>query len=298
MNIFVFGLGYSALHYVRSRRSELKNIAGTVRGDAKRADLCAESIDTFIFSAEARDNGLIERLRASENLIVSIGPDASGDPVLNAFAPELMAAPVRRIVYLSTVGVYGDHGGGWVDEQTPPKPASTRSRWRLEAENRWLDFAREKGCDLHILRLAGIYGPGRNALENLHAGKARRIVKAGQVFNRIHVEDIAQAIHACLLRPAIAEQRIWNVTDNEPSPPQDVVAYAAQIAGLPAPPEIAFKDADMTPMARSFYGENKRVSNRALCEELGVALAFPTYREGLLALCNQLEQGRSTNRMA
>lgn len=287
MNLFVFGLGYSALHFVRHHRNGFVRIGGSVRSAEKREALRGERLEAFIFNNDEIQPELKDFLRDCDDLVVSIAPDAQGDPVLRSFGSLLADAPLlKRIVYLSTVGVYGDHDGAWVDESATLKPTSERSIRRVDAEEEWKDFARRHGRDLHILRLAGIYGPGRSAIDNLREGRARRIVKAGQVFNRIHVEDIARSIHACLARPASGEIAVWNVTDNEPCPPQDVVAYAAEIIGVPSPPEIAFEDAQMTPMARSFYGENKRVSNRALREDLGVELAFPTYREGMQALAD------------
>jgi nucleoside-diphosphate-sugar epimerase len=193
------------------------------------------------------------------------------------------AKNLRCVVYLSTVGVYGDHGGGWVDEATPPKPGSPRGRERLAAEAAWQELGRRLGIAVAILRLAGIYGPGQNALVQIARGKARRIVKPGQIFNRIHVGDIAQAVDAAVTRAASG---IFNVTDDEPSPPGDPIAFAAQLMGVPPPPEIPFDDASpsMSPMALSFWRECRRVKNDRLKRELGVVLRYPTYREGLRAL--------------
>lgn len=289
MKVFIFGLGYSALCFVRSHGDAFSSIAGTTRTPEKRDRLRAEGIEAHCFDADAAalapDALLPDAVPGPcDAIIVSIAPDADGDPVLRAFGDRLAQRPPGRVIYLSTVGVYGGHDGRWVDETTPLRPASVRSRWRAHAEMQWTDFARRHGSALDVLRLAGIYGPARNAIQSLRAGKARRIVKAGQVFNRIHVADIAQTIAACLARPADGEIAVWNVTDDEPAPPQDVVAYAARLIGMEPPPEIGFADAQMTPMARSFYGENKRVSNRALRERLGVRLLYPNYREGLRAL--------------
>ena len=284
LNLFVFGLGYSALHFVRQHRNGFVRIGGSVRTIEKRDALRAEGIDAFVFDDEA----ITSFLHDCDDVVVSIGPGDNGDPALRDYRTQLQDMPLlQRIVYLSTVGVYGDHGGARVDESSELRPLSLRSRQRLQAEEAWREFSREKGCDLHILRLAGIYGPGRSAIDNLRNGKAKRIVKPGQVFNRVHVEDIARTIDACLKRPPGDGCRIWNVTDDEPAPPQDVVAHAAQLLDIPPPPETPFDEADMTPMARSFYGENKRVANRALREDLGVALLYPTYREGLRSLLPQ-----------
>jgi nucleoside-diphosphate-sugar epimerase len=227
--------------------------------------------------AELRD-----ALRASDVVLLSAAPDASGDPFiadLRALGTDLAG---KHLLYLSTVGVYGDHDGAWVDEATPLKPTSRRSLWRAAAEQAWLSLGTDYDAAVQIFRLAGIYGPGQNAFENLIAGTAKRLIKPGQVFNRIHVTDIAAALDAALDkgRPGA----IWNVTDNEPAPPQDVVTHAAALMGVAPPPETPFDPATLSPMAASFYGENKRVSNRRLREELGVSLSYPTYREGLAAL--------------
>ncbi len=286
MNLFMFGVGYSALHFARTHRKKFNRIAGTVRTHEKCTALRSDGIEAFVMNGEEAEPAMASALGDYDAWLVSIAPDALGDPVLNRLDPIASLSP-RRIVYLSTIGVYGDHGGAWVDETTPPKPTSLRSRWRLDAEIHWTQFARAHGSDLHILRLAGIYGPGRSAIDNLREGKARRIVKKDQVFNRIHVADIALAIATCFSHPLSGTANVWNVTDSEPSPPQEVVAYAARLLGIEPPPEIPFEKAQMTPMARSFYGENKRVSNEALRERLGVTLTCPTYREGLKSLLDQ-----------
>ncbi|MDP2356275.1 MAG: SDR family oxidoreductase [Beijerinckiaceae bacterium] len=282
MNLFVFGLGYSATHYVQTRRASYAHVAATARSAEKRAALARQKIAAFDFSPEASDQGLRETLATADHLLVSIPPGAQGDPALAHFAGAIEAAPyLRSIVYLSTIGVYGDHAGAWIDESTQPVPSSERSVWRLAAEEGWRKLARDKGIAAHVLRLAGIYGPGQNALVNLRAGTAKRIIKPGQVFNRIHVEDIARAIEAAFAFADPCADRVWNVCDDEPAPPQDVVTYAASLLGVAPPAEIAFETAELSPMARSFYSECKRCSNRAMREELGVRLACPTYREGM-----------------
>ena len=282
MNLFVFGLGYSGLHLVRSRRDRFEQVAGTTRSGAKAEALREEGIRALVFGPEGGDPGIPAALARSDAVLVSIAPDEAGDPTLAAFAEALAAARPPWIGYLSTVGVYGDHGGAWVDEGTPLRPVSRRSRERVAAEEAWSGFGREHDLPVHIFRLAGIYGPGRNALVNLTTGRAKRLVKPGQVFNRIHVEDIAAVLLASMTRPRAGA--VYNLADDEPAPPQDVVAYAAALAGVPPPPEQPFDKASLTPMARSFYGENKRVSNRLIREELGVSLAYPTYRQALVAL--------------
>ncbi len=285
MNLFVFGLGYSASHYALTRRNKYASICATVRSADKRDALMQQRIRAYVFSGNDVEDGLTAQLARADRVLVSIPPGAAGDPAVERFTAALDAAPaLRSIVYLSTIGVYGDHEGAWIDETTPPVPSNDRSVWRLSAENAWRALARRKGASVHVLRLAGIYGPGQNALVNLRAGTARRIVKKGQVFNRIHVEDIARAIDSAFAFPQAGADRVWNVCDDEPAPPQDVVAYAAKLMGVEAPPEIDFETADISPMARSFYSECKRCSNRAMREELRVKLACPTYREGMSQL--------------
>lgn len=214
-------------------------------------------------------------------MLVAIPPGEAGDPCLNQHGADLAASRPRTLVYLSTVGVYGDHGGAWVDEESECRPVSQRARLRLEAESAWRLFAEETGVPVAIVRLAGIYGPGRGPFEKIRAGTARRIVKPGQVFNRIHVEDIAAIIEAAFDRRA---DGVFNGVDNEPAPPEEVLAHAAELLGAPPPPEVAFERAELTPMARTFYDESKRVRNDKIKRELGVRLAYPTYREGLRAI--------------
>ena len=288
MNLFVFGLGYSASYYVRTRGDQYTHVAATARSAEKRDALVRDGLQGFVFSPKTTDDGLVEALHSADRLLVSVPPGADGDPALAQLESALASAPrLRSVVYLSTIGVYGDHGGAWIDETTAPVPSNDRSIWRLAAEDGWRDLARRKSIAAHVLRLAGIYGPGQNALVNLRAGTAKRIIKKGQVFNRIHVEDIARAIDAAFAFADARADRVWNVCDNEPAPPQDVVTYAAQLLGVAPPPEIDFATADMSPMARSFYSECKRCSNRAMREELGVTLACPTYREGIDLLFSQ-----------
>ncbi|MDB5571343.1 MAG: hypothetical protein JWN93_2526 [Hyphomicrobiales bacterium] len=295
MNLFVLGLGYSSLHYVRTRGATYARVVGTVRSAAKRDALRASGVEAFVFSQAETQDGLAEALAGADRLLVSIPPGTDGDPVLaSALRDVILAAPdLRRIVYLSTIGVYGDHGGAWIDEEATPAPSNARSVRRLEAEQAWRDLAREKRTAVHVLRLAGIYGPGQNALVNLAAGTAKRIVKPGQVFNRIHVEDIGRAIDAAFAHADPEASAVWNVSDDEPAPPQDVVAYAARLMNVAPPPELDFDSAPLSPMARSFYGECKRVRNAAMKAQLGVSLAYPTYREALQALWRARE-GRAS----
>ncbi|ULL00127.1 SDR family oxidoreductase [Bradyrhizobium sp. I71] len=275
MRLFILGLGYSARHFVRQHGSSFSHVAGTVRDPAQRNDL--GRLEVHPFSGSRPSQQTVQQVRDADVLLVSIPPGSAGDPAITAFGDVLQEGR-RKVVYLSTIGVYGDHGGAWVDESTPPQAVLDRTRMRVAAEQAWTDAARG---DAAILRLAGIYGPGRNALVTLRAGTARRIIKPGQVFNRIHVDDIASAIMAAIRYP---NGGTWNVCDDEPAPPQDVIAYAAKLMGVAPPPEEAFATADMSAMARSFYASSARVSNAKLKRELGVSLACPTYRHGLDAL--------------
>lgn len=275
MRLFILGLGYSAGQFVRKHGGSFSHIAGTVRDPAQRDDLAG--IEMHAFSGGPPSRETVEQVRDADVLLVSIPPGGAGDPAIAAFGNELRAGR-RKVVYLSTIGVYGDHGGGWVDESTPPQAILDRARMRIAAEQAWMDAARG---DAAILRLAGIYGPGRNALVTLRAGSARRVIKPGQVFNRIHVDDIASTIMAAIQHQGGGT---WNVCDDEPAPPQDVIAYAAKLMGVVPPPEEAFATAEMSAMARSFYASSARVSNAKLKRELGVVLACPTYRHGLDAL--------------
>lgn len=275
MRLFILGLGYSARHFVRKHGDSFSHVAGTVRDPAQRNDLAGLEVHPFSESRPARE--MVQQVRDADVLLVSIPPGGTGDPAIAAFGDVLQGSR-RKVVYLSTIGVYGDHGGAWVDESTLPQAVLDRTRMRVAAEQAWMDTARG---DAVILRLAGIYGPGRNALATLRAGTARRIIKPGQVFNRIHVDDIASAIMAAVHHQGGG---IWNVCDDEPAPPQDVIAYAAKLMGVSPPPEEAFATAEMSAIARSFYASSARVSNAKLKRELGVALACPTYRHGLDAL--------------
>jgi nucleoside-diphosphate-sugar epimerase len=280
MRLFILGLGYSARHFVRQFGGSFSHIAGTVRDPEKRDDLASIEVHAFSGNGPARET--VELVRNADVLLISIPPGSTGDPALAAFG-DVLAAGRRKVVYLSTIGVYGDHAGGWVDESTPPRTTLDRTRMRVTAEQAWTDAT---GGDAAILRLAGIYGPGRNALVTLRAGTARRIIKPGQVFNRIHADDIASAIMAAVNHGGGGT---WNVCDDEPAPPQDVIAYAAKLMGVAPPAEEPFETAEMSAMARSFYASSARVSNAKLKRELGVTLAYPTYRDALHALWREGE---------
>lgn len=285
--LMCFGFGYCAEHFVAAFGQKFERIIGTVRGAERAAILNAYDaghLQALVFDGNRATPELTSVVGEADDELVSVPPNDNGDPVLNVLADVFTAAKhLRSIVYLSTVGVYGDHGGAWVDEQTRTTPDSGRGRERLAAELAWQDFGARRGIAVAILRLAGIYGPGQNALVQIARGNARRIVKAGQIFNRIHVGDIAQAIDAAFTRAASG---IFNLADDEPTPPGDPIAFAAQLMGREPPPEIAFEDAalSMSLMALSFWQECRRVRNDKLKRELGVALRYPTYREGLRAL--------------
>ncbi|HXZ14799.1 MAG TPA: NAD-dependent epimerase/dehydratase family protein, partial [Roseiarcus sp.] len=279
MRVFFFGFGYCA--EALTRQTPAIEPAGTARSPEKVDALRAAGIDAHVFDGSRANPGIEAALWCADAVVVSIPPDPQGP--LEAFAPAIGAAPnLARIIYLSTVGVYGDHGGGWIDETAETRTGEARSLARLAEEARWAEAGRARGTAADILRLPGIYGAGRNALERLRRGEARRIVKVGHVANRVHVDDIVEVMKLVLARGL--EGQIWNVADDEPAPPQDVIAYAAGLVGLPPPPEEPFETAGLTPMAASFYAETKRVSNAKAKTRLGFAPAYPTYREGLKAL--------------
>ena len=268
------GHGYSAQALARVLQPLGWRIIGTTRKAQKAEEMRAAGVEPLIWP----DADLGPALAQATHILASMAPDDLGDPVLQAHAAQVAQAGARWVGYLSTTGVYGDHAGAWVDEATPLTPATKRGKQRVIAEAQWQAL----GLPLHIFRLAGIYGPGRGPFEKVRAGTARRIIKEGQVFSRIHVEDIAQVLAASIARPDAGA--IYNVCDDDPAPPQDVIGHAAALLGLPLPPAVGWLEADLGPMARSFYAESKRVHNQRIKQELGVALRYPTYREGLAAL--------------
>ena len=288
MGVFFFGMGYSSLATARAIHNSVDAdapISGTTRSEDHAELLADTAYRMHVFDGLAPGATLAEDLTKATHVVLSIPPDDDGDPAFNHHLPTLDAATdLQWLGYFSTVGVYGDFGGEWIDESARTRPANRRSQKRVEVEAQWRDYAEGRGLPLLILRLAGIYGPGRSAFDKLRHGTARRIVKPGQVFNRIHVDDIGRVT-------ALAAQRklggTFNLSDDEPAPPQDLVTYAAQLMGVAPPPETPFESAEMTEMARSFYSDNKRVSNRAIKEALGIALLHPTYRQGLEAIHRQ-----------
>lgn len=272
-----FGHGYSAQALGRTLVAQGWTVYGTTRRREKINDLKSLGVIPIVLG----EDDLTNPLRTATHLLCSVAPDREGDPILRQFGNEIRALSdgIEWAGYLSTTGVYGDHGGGWVDEQTPLTPSTERGKMRVLAENQWKSIA---SLPLHIFRLAGIYGPGRGPFEKVRNGTARRIIKPGQVFSRTHVEDIAQVLAASIARPNPGSA--YNICDDDPAPPQDVLSYAAELLGVAAPPEVDFAVAELSPMARSFYAENKRVSNEKIKSELGVRLFYPTYREGLESL--------------
>ena len=287
LNLFIFGIGFSGIEIAKAALLQGAAVAGTTRSEAKAVKLSDAGIEPFLFDGSAPGSALLKRLATVTHLLVSIAPDAAGDPALNALAGHIAAdmPALEWIAYLSTVGVYGDHDGAWVDEATQCRPVSNRSIERLKAEAAWRALADDISRPLAVLRLSGIYGPGRNTFVNLEDGSAKRIIKPGQYFNRIHAADIAGA---AMLLAHRKSDGLFNVTDDEPAPPQDVVTYAAKLMGIKPPPETAYEGAKMSPMARSFYGEVKRVSN-AKIRALGYEFVFPNYRA---ALADMWQNGR------
>jgi nucleoside-diphosphate-sugar epimerase len=280
--LFCFGLGYTAMALARALAAEGWRIGGTCRSAARRAELAALGIDAHLLDRGRKMDDFAAALAGTTHLLSSVPPDAEGDPVIDQHGADIAGLPHPWIGYLSTTGVYGDRAGGWVDETGALTPSGERGRRRLVAESAWLDLWRRHGKAVHLFRLPGIYGPGRSALDQVRAGTARRIVKPGQVFSRIHVDDIVRTLRASMAHPNPGAA--YNVCDNDPAPPQDVITEACRLLGVAPPPEIPFETAELSPMARSFYDESKRVANRRIKEELGVRLAYPSYRDGLAAL--------------
>jgi dTDP-4-dehydrorhamnose reductase len=281
--LFAFGLGFSAQVLAEWLGRKGWQIAGTARDAANIERLTAQGYAVTRFTGEPANRAVPGLLCGTTHLLHSIPPGPNGDPVLAHYRDQIATiGTVQWIGYLSTVGVYGDQEGRWVDETTEPKPNSDRTEARVEAEQAWLRFGEETGVPVQIFRLAGIYGPGRSVFDKLLAGTARRVKKDGQVFSRIHVEDIAGVLEASIAHPTAGA--IYNVADDEPASPGEVVAYAARLLGVLPPPEVAFEEANLTPMARSFYEGSRRISNARIKSELGVKLRYPTYREGLASL--------------
>ena len=283
--LFCFGLGYSALGLVRRLRPKGWVIAGTCRDDDRRAELAREGVEAYLFDRPFAD--IAAALADTSHLLSSVPPDAAGDPVIARYGSTIAAigGSLTWMGYLSTTGVYGDRAGDWVDETSPLRPSGERGRRRCEAEAAWLGLWRQHGVPVHLFRLAAIYGPGRSALDHVRSGAARRIDKPGQIFSRIHVEDIATVLEASMARPRPGT--VYNVCDDMPAAPQTVIAFACALLGVEPPPLVPFDQADLSPMARSFYDDNKRVDNARMKRELGVRLRYPDYMAGLRALMNK-----------
>ncbi len=286
-SLFCFGLGYSALALAHRLKRQGWAVGGTCRSVESQAELVTQG---FPVTRSSRGQTPIDpegEIAAATHLLISVPPDEIGDPVIALYgdamrARQAMGKPFDWVGYLSTTGVYGDRGGGWVDEADALVPTGERGQRRVDAEHAWLDLLEQDGMPVHLFRLAGIYGPGRSALDTIRSGRAQRVVKPGQVFSRIHVEDIATILEASISRPNPGAA--YNVCDDDPAPPDEVLAFAATLLGQTPPPAIAFEDALLSPMARSFYADNKRVLNIRIKDELGVKLAHPSYKDGLKAL--------------
>jgi nucleoside-diphosphate-sugar epimerase len=276
-HLLCFGFGFTAQHLARLLPRDQWRLTGTTRSREGLAAIAEQNVEGFVFQE-------MQTIPASvTHILASIPPGDKGDPVVLKFANQL-ARTFSWVAYLSTTGVYGDRQGGWVDEDSQLNPTSNRARRRVLAELQWQPFK------AHVFRLPGIYGPGRSQLDAVRDGTARRIVKPGQIFSRIHVQDIADILAASIAKPNPG--RIYNVADDEACPPQDVVAYAAELLGLTPPPEVPFESAHLSPMARSFYDDSKRVSNARIKQELGYQLKYPNYRLGLRALLHSQQAPR------
>jgi nucleoside-diphosphate-sugar epimerase len=276
-----FGHGFSARALAPRLLDQGWRVIGTTRSADKCDDIAATGVEPLIWPG----NDVSALLDKTDHLLISAGPGPEGDPVLNALHDKIAenAARMRWVGYLSTTGVYGDHQGAWVDEDTPLTPATKRGQMRVEAEAAWQNIP---DLPLHIFRLAGIYGPGRGPFAKVLNGTARRIIKEGQVFSRIHVDDIAQALELSINAPDPGA--IYNLCDDDPAPPQDVIGHASELLDMPLPPAVLFEEAEMTPMARSFYAESKKVRNDRIKRDLGWEPTYPTYRAGLAAMLAQM----------
>lgn len=278
MKMLVLGHGYSAGFLTPLLLAEGWTVTGTTRAAPDR--VAAAGARPLLWPGD--EIRLRAEIAQADGILISAAPEQGGDPALASFGEALARARPRWLGYLSTTGVYGDHDGGWVDETTPLTASTTRGQQRISAEAGWQKLAADHALPLHIFRLAGIYGPGRGPFAKVRAGTARRILKPGQVFSRIHAEDIAQVLLASIRAPRPGA--IYNICDDDPAPPEDVIAHAAELLGLPLPPAEDYATAHMTPMARSFYAENKRVSNALIKDELQIRLRYPDYRSGLQAM--------------
>ncbi len=296
--LFCFGYSYTAKALERRLRNDPAGadwkIVATIRDEDEADALRAGGVEAHLFGSAASRVAL----EKASHILISVPPAKDGDPVLAAYGEALAGLSPTWLGYLSTTGPYGDCGGAWIDETAPTNPSGDRGRRRLDAERAWALLCQTNHLPLHIFRLPGLYGPGRSALDRVRGGTARRIVKQDQVFSRIHIDDLATILQASMDNPnlgpgpgtkvvykgALYKGVIYNVADDLPAPPQDVTAFAAELLGLAPPPEIPFEEADLSPMAQSFYADSKRISNRLIKSRLGISLQYPTYREGLKAI--------------
>lgn len=287
--LFCFGLGYTARRLGERLIGVGWRIAGTTRDGDKVTELRSLGFEVDRWEGDGLAPGMAGALRGASHVLISVPPDDDGDPVARRYGADIAALPgLRWLGYLSSTAVYGDRGGEWVDETTACAPSGQAGRRRLAAETAWLGLWRERGVAAHVFRLAGIYGPGRSALDRVRAGTARRIVKPGHVLSRIHVDDIATVLAASIARPRPGA--IYNLCDDRPASGAEVTAFAARLLGVAPPPEIPFDSAEVSPEARRFFADDRRVRNELIKTELGVSLAYPDYESGLRALCRKIEK--------
>ncbi len=295
-HLFCFGLGYSAGVLARRLRGEGWLVSGTCRRESDRQALAACSVRAYRFDRDHPLEDAGAALSGATDVLISVPPDARGDVVYDRHGEDIAALRgLRWVGYLSTTGVYGDTCGLEVDEGAPLRPTSDRSRRRVEAERLWLELVGSRGLPVHVFRLAGIYGPGRSVLDQVRAGAARRIDRPGQAFSRIHVDDIASILRASMAHPVPG--RIYNVCDDEPAKQSDVVAFACELLGVSPPPLLPLEEAEreMSPMALSFWRDNRRVSNGRIKRDLGIRLRYPDYRAGLRAILEaERDEGSAT----
>lgn len=288
--LFIFGMGYCARALARILKEDSCAIAGTCRDPEQKVALRREGYEVHLFPGGSSENAVRESLARAENILITIPPPAvGGDVVWETFQEDILHHPrLRWLGYLSTTGVYGNHDGDWVNEDSEVKPVAEHHRRRWQAETRWRESFHSHGVPVHVFRLAGVYGPGRNPLQKVIAGQARRIEKPGLVFGRVHVADVAEVLKASLARPHPGT--IYNVCDDLPAPPAEVTEYACGLLNRPLPPLVAFERATLSEMGRSFYLNNRRVSNRRIKEELKVELRYPNYKDGLRALLKSIPE--------
>lgn len=285
--LFCFGYGYTAAALAEVLRAFDWEIAGTTTDPDKRAQMQAQGIAAELFEPSRYLPDPFESFRGVTHVLLSIPPGRSGDPAFEAHAHDILeAGTVEWAGYLSTTAVYGNHDGGWIDESTPLAPSSQRGSQRARAEEQWQSLLMNEEFPLHIFRLSGIYGPGRSAIDTVRSGTARRIDKAGHVFNRIHVDDIVQTLIASMNNPRPGA--VYNLADDLPSSSHEVISFACNLLGICPPPLISYEQADVAPMVRSFYSDNKRIRNDLIKQELGITLRYPDYRAGLQA-CLEVE---------